>query len=234
MNSVIDRLFWAIKDKKPIPPFEEKLDIADAYEIQKKVSQKIYSSELLGLKAGVTSKDMQNALGIGSPLIGGLFKENRLDKNPTLPYRKGRLIECELGIFSDIHGNIKAICAAIEFAVLDFERETDLGGPNLVASNVAVERFLLGEKFDDINSLSKERCTLFRNDMIVNRADIGESLGGPKEAARLIASEASRWDYIIHEDCVFLSGACGSVVKAEPGKYLADFGGLGKLSFEII
>ena len=47
MNSVIDRLSWAIKDKKPIPPFEEKLDIADAYEIQKKVSQKIYSSELL-------------------------------------------------------------------------------------------------------------------------------------------------------------------------------------------
>ena len=89
MNSVIDRLFWAIKDKKPIPPFEEKLDIADAYEIQKKVSQKIYSSELLGLKAGVTSKDMQNALGIGSPLIGGLFKENRLDKNPTLPLERG-------------------------------------------------------------------------------------------------------------------------------------------------
>ena len=119
----------------------------------------------------------------------------------------------------------------MQFLIL---RETDLGGPNLVASNVAVERFLLGEKFDDINSLSKERCTLFRNDMIVNRADIGESLGGPQEAARLIASEASRWDYIIHEDCVFLSGACGSVVKAEPGKYLSDFGGLGKLSFEII
>ena len=167
-------------------------------------------------------------------MIGGLFKENRLGKNPTLVYREARLIECELSLFSDIHGNIQAICAAIEFAVLDFERETDLCGPNLIASNVAVEKFLLGEKFDDINSLLKERCTLFRNDMMVNRAYIGESLGGPREAAKLIASEASRWDYRIHEDCFFLSGACGSVVKAEPGKYLADFGKLGKLSFEII
>ncbi|MBC09393.1 MAG: hypothetical protein CMQ39_04400 [Gammaproteobacteria bacterium] len=234
MNPIIDRLFSAIKDRKPIPPFEETLNIADAYEVQKKVSEKIYSSELLGLKAGVTSKDMQNALGINTPLIGGLFKENQLDKNPKLPYRKGRLIECELGLFLDSHGDIQAICAAIEFAVLDFEQKTDLSGPNLVASNVAVERFLLGEKFNDVDLLSKERCSLFRDNVIVNSADIGESLGGPREAAKLIANEALRWSYRITEDCFFLSGACGSVIKAEPGEYRAEFGGLGELSFEII
>ena len=69
---------------------------------------------------------MQNALRISSPLIGGLFQENRLDDNPKLTFREGRLIECELGIFSDIHGNVQAICPAIEFAVLDFEKKTEI------------------------------------------------------------------------------------------------------------
>ena len=234
MSAIVDRLIWAIKHGEPIPPFQENLDIADAYEIQQKVSERIYSSKLVGLKAGVTSEEMQHALKIRSPLIGGLFQENRLDKSPKLPFREGRLIECELGIFSDIHGNVQAICPAIEFAVLDFEKKTDLRGPNLVASNVAVEKFLLGKKSIDVDSLSKEKCSLFRGNTQVNDAYIGDSLGGPREAAKFIASEALRRGYALQEECVFLSGACGDVIKAEPGEYRAEFGGLGELRFEII
>ena len=234
MSPIVNRLCWAIKHGEPIPPFPEKLDIAEAYEVQKKVSNRIYSSKLVGLKAGVTSKEMQKSLRISSPLIGGLFQENRLDENPKLPFREERLIECELGIFSDIHGNVQAICPAIEFAVLDFEKKTDLRGPNLVASNVAVEKFLLGKKSIDIDSLSKEKCSLFLGNTKVNEADIGDSLGGPKEAAKFIASEALRWGFPLQEEFVFLSGACGAVTKAEPGKYRAEFGDLGELRFEII
>ena len=62
LSGVIDRLFWAIKHGSRIPPFPENLDIPDAYEVQKKVSERIYSSKLVGLKAGVTSEEMQNAL----------------------------------------------------------------------------------------------------------------------------------------------------------------------------
>ena len=83
MSAIVDRLFRAIKHGEPIPPFPENLDIPDAYEVQKKVSERIYSSKLVGLKAGVTSEEMQNALKISNPLIGGLFQENRLDENPT-------------------------------------------------------------------------------------------------------------------------------------------------------
>ena len=62
MSAIVDRLIWAIKHGEPIPPFQENLNIADAYEIQKEVSERIYSSKLVGLKAGVTSEEMQNAL----------------------------------------------------------------------------------------------------------------------------------------------------------------------------
>ena len=234
MSAIVDRLFRAIKHGEPIPPFPENLDIPDAYEVQKKVSKRIYSSKLVGLKAGVTSEEMQNALRISSPLIGGLFQENRLDENPKLTFREGRLIECELGIFSDINGNVQAVCPAIEFAVLDFEKKTDLSGPNLVASNVAVEKFLLGKKSIDVDSLSKEQCSLFRGNTQVNDAYIGDSLGGPREAAKFIAGEALRRGYALQEECVFLSGACGDVIKAEPGEYRAEFGGLGELRFEIV
>ena len=69
MSAIVDRLFRAIKHGEPIPPFLENLDIPNAYEVQKKVSERIYSSKLVGLKAGVTSEEMQNALRISSPLI---------------------------------------------------------------------------------------------------------------------------------------------------------------------
>ena len=70
MSAIVDHLIWAIKNGEPIPPFQENLDIADAYEIQKKVSERVYSSQLVGLKAGVTSEEMQNALKIATEVLG--------------------------------------------------------------------------------------------------------------------------------------------------------------------
>ncbi len=234
MKSLVENLSLALKKEEPLPPFETNFDMRTAYQIQQEVTSRVYPSELIGLKAGVTSNDMQTSLGITKPLIGSLFEANKLPPRPRIPYREGRLIECELAVISDHKGNVHAIAAAIEFAVIGFQRKNDLNGPNLVAGNVAVEKFLLGTRYSDINLLQEQRVELFHEENLVNSSDLNISLGGATNAASFIADEASRRNYVIPDRCIFLTGACGKVFPGAHGKYLATFGALGELHFEIV
>ncbi|MDA9680183.1 hypothetical protein N9U06_01850, partial [Gammaproteobacteria bacterium] len=74
---------------------------------------------------------------------------------------------------------------------------------------------------------------LYRNDALINEAQIKESLGGPAKAVTWIVQEAKLFNFEIPDNTLLMTGACGQVLPAVPGNYRADYGDLGEIKFTI-
>ena len=151
----------------------------------------------------------------------------------AVPFRAGRLIECEVALRVDGEGRPIACAAALELVSLNFARETDMNATNLLAANLGAEFIVLGEfqpwkkEFDDL------AISLSQNGSLVNSGAANDALGGPSLSAELISSEARARGYDMTPDLILMTGACGQVVPAEKGQYEAGFGVLGPVCLDI-
>lgn len=233
MSTLANQIAESIISDTPLPEPETALTLAQAYEIQREVAHKVSPGGIAGIKAGVTSDALQDMFQIDFALLGRLYESGRLAEGSILPIRKGRLIECEIACLCDSHGQVQAIAPAIEFACVRFSGPTSATAPNLVAANVAAEKFLVGASRPYQPSLDSVSIELYRDDELINEGTINESLDGPSAASRWIIKEAKQRGFDIGDTNFLMTGACGQVVPAEPGKYRAVYGDLGTLYFEI-
>lgn len=233
MSTLIDDIATSIQRLSPLPVPEQPLSLEQAYEIQERVAARISPNGIAGIKAGVTAKPLQAMFKIDFALLGRLYENGRLQDGAQLPHLSGRLIECEIACICDKTGKVSHITPAIEFACARFAGPEHATAANLVAGNVAAEKFLSGGLTSYQDDFSSIILKLYCDDELVNEAPVFESLKGPVAAARWIMEEAELRGFDTGNENFLMTGACGKVIPAKPGHYRADYGELGTLSFSV-
>ena len=233
MGEIVDGMAAAIRDSGTLPKMPTGLSLEDAYALQRKVVDAVAGSAVAGLKAGMTAAAGQQAFGLTHPLIGSLYESGRLAPGVSFPSAPGVSLECEIGIVVDENGAPKSAGPVIEVPRMAFADEGDRNGANLIACNIAADRYIVGEQQPLRDSYGDVQITLTRDGKEVCSAPASDALGGPQAALAWMLNEARERGLEIEDGMLLITGACGGIHPAEPGRYVADYGDFGRIEFTV-
>lgn len=235
MDQLVQDIADAIRAGNPIPKMPANLSLDDAYSIQRGAVALLAGPDALsGIKAGVTSAPAQQQFGIEAPLLASLFTKGENHSGCILATRPGVLIECELGIIINAAGEATAAVPVIEIPYMAFADAGDRTGINLAASNVASDRYILGEKREFLSSYEDFTVALTCDGKELSNASLTEAQGGPHLALDWMLDEAKKRGIKIADDMLLMTGACGGIHPGPPGSYRVDYGDLGVIEFELV
>lgn len=223
----------AIRTRSLLPRFPNSLSVADAYEIQHQVTTNLGVDSIVGIKAGLTSKGSQESFGIAHPVLGRIFDSGRIFPRSSFETTSGGFLECEIGVCIDALGNPISVCPVIELPRFAFKVPSDALGSNLIACNVAADRYVIGDCLEIPKSFVAQSVTLCRDGEKLYSANLNEPLGGPMNSFAWMLAEANVREISIPSEALMLTGACGGIHPALPGNYVADYGSLGNIEFQI-
>jgi len=233
----VAQLADAIKAKSIWPEFPSGVTLTEAYSLIPHLTSLISGEQSAGIKAGVTSKDLQALFGLEEPLLGLLYQQSEIENAATLPHTASRRIECELAMQLNSDGSPISIGPAVEFVRLDFCRPEDLTPGNVTLCNLGADQFILGDMgaWDsfDFTALADIEIELMRDGEVILTASPLDSFGGPKPALNWCVNKANSLGFTIPEGGVLLAGTNGAAMEADPGHYQASYGPLGTIEFTI-
>lgn len=233
----VAQLADAIKAKSIWPEFPSGVTLTEAYSLIPHLTSLISGEQSAGIKAGVTSKDLQALFGLEEPLLGLLYQQSEIENAATLPHTASRRIECELAMQLNSDGSPISIGPAVEFVRLDFCRPEDLTPGNVTLCNLGADQFILGDMgaWDsfDFTALADIEIELMRDGEVILNASPLDSFGGPKPALDWCVNKANSLGFTIPEGGVLLAGTNGAAIEADPGHYQASYGPLGTIEFTI-
>ncbi len=244
-------LMAAEKNQKEIEPLisvEPNLTVDEAYRIQlKNIDEKVNDGhKIVGKKIGLTSKAMQNLLGVNEPDYGHLLSNMVIENGGKIP--KNRVlqpkVEGEIAFIlkKDLKGpNVTAldviqatdyILPAIE--VVDSRiKDWKITLADTIADNASSAFYVLGgkpTKLDEVN-LELLGMVLSKNGEIVNTGVGAAALGNPLNCVAWLANRLADFDISLHAGEVILSGALSAAVDADEGdSFVARFAHLGEVS----
>jgi 2-keto-4-pentenoate hydratase len=246
ITAAADALRAAERDRSPIPPLIgtfEGLDAADAYRIQLlNIERRLAAGGVVvGHKVGLSSKAMQQMMGVDEPDYGHLLA----DMDVTGGADAGRYcqprVEPEVGFLlgADLPGEgcteadalaaTEAIAPALE--LIDSRiQDWRIALPDTIADNASSAGFVLGETRLDPRRID---LTALPVRMLRNGAEVGAGrsdavLGNPLTAVAWLARTVARFGVRLRAGHVILPGSCTRAVDARPGDlFEADFGVLG-------
>jgi 2-keto-4-pentenoate hydratase len=248
-------LAQAERSKVPIAPLTDghpAIDVVDAYEIQLiNIRQRVAEgARVVGHKVGLSSKAMQQMMGVDEPDYGHLLDEMQVFEDT--PAKADRYlyprVEVEVGfvLADDLPGagctedDVLAATAAFAPAIeLIDTRVTDwkIKLCDTIADNASSAGWVLGTgrvspKDIDITAID---AVLTRNGEVVAKGRSDAVLGNPVTAVAWLARKVHDFGVRLHAGDVVLPGSCTKAIDARPGDdFVADFDGLGtvRLSFE--
>ena len=232
-QGLADAMAAAIRDGGTLPRMPANLGIDEAYELQKAVVAAVSGGAVAGLKAGLTAPAAQAQFGITHPLIGSLYEQGRLLPGVSFPGAPGVMLECEIGILIDEQGAPKSAGPVIEVARMAFADPQDASGVNLLACNIAADRYIVGTQLPMLDSYADIEVRLIREGETISAAPATEALGGPGPALAWMLDEAQRRGLPIADGMLLITGAIGGIHPAKPGSYRADHGALGSVEFTV-
>jgi 2-keto-4-pentenoate hydratase len=244
-------LLWKARLEKRMVPLLSKaypgFNLETAYQVQKGyVKRSLKGDAIGGYKAGLTSPASQKSFGLSAPMAGVLLASGGKGGAPIIAQStfKWLAVEAEVGLVigkpithkldnvSALRERIRAVVPAIELPDLGFADMRNLKGVDIIAANAGAAGFIVG-------SVSR------KNDGPLNPLKVVLTVNG-KEMSRWEGSMEGRWDsalwlvnnmveqgWEIEPGQVLLTGVLGEIVPGNPGNYIADFGKLGRISFEV-
>jgi 2-keto-4-pentenoate hydratase len=248
-------LAQAERSGEPIAPLTAaypEIDVVDAYEIQLiNIRQRVAEgARVLGHKVGLSSKAIQQMMGVDEPDYGHLLDEMQLFEDT--PVKANRYlyprVEVEVGFIlnADLPGagcTEDDVLAATEALVPSIElidtRITDwkIELCDTIADNASSAGFVLGDarvspRDIDVKGIDAVlRC----NGEVVAEGRTDAVLGNPVTAVAWLARKVDGFGVRLRKGDVVLPGSCTKAIDAHPGDdFVADFAGLGsvRLSFE--
>jgi 2-keto-4-pentenoate hydratase len=237
-------------NKKPRPLVSQNfkdITVDQAHEIQAKFI-KLMESEgqiCMGYKAGLWAPAAQKRFVHDGPVWGTPFKSMLRWPGTIYLSNHARLfIEPEIGfrfqkdITEPIH-DIKVLkravaitYPAIELPDIAYSDMKLLRGVDLIASNVAAKKVLIGNavKIKDLNAVTVK---LFHNGQEI-ASGIGKNTGGDQwEALKWVVNDVLAKGGEIKDGYIVITGSLTKLIPAKPGKYVADYGSFGKIEFEF-
>jgi 2-oxopent-4-enoate hydratase len=249
---IADRLFEAEETGTPIAPpsRSSELGLRDAYAIQMRNvgRHEAAGRRLVGKKVGLTSKAMQEALGVDQPDFGHLFEDMVLADGDTIDL--GRFIEPRVepeiaftmssdligpGITpDDVRGAVAEARPALE--VIDSRvADWEIGLVDTIADNASCGAVVLGPAagWQDLD-LAAVECRLLVGGEVLETGLGSAVLGHPFAAVAWLANTLSELETPVRAGDLVLPGSCTRAVPLVAGKRAeADFGVLGTVAIEV-
>ena len=251
IESVISQLSEAIRIGKPCPPVRTLLapgDIDAAYDAQIRVNDARVAAggHIIGKKIGLTSRVVQEQLGVDQPDFGTLFADMVYhDEEPiALEGFMQPRIEAEVAFVlgRDIDNPVPSVVDVIratEFVLPALEivdsriADWDISIVDTIADNASCGAVVLGtvpHALEGLNLPSLGMSLEHRGEVVSTGAGRA-CLGSPTIAVAWLARELQRRDTPLSAGDVILSGALGPMVPVSGGgSFRADLGQLGTVT----
>ncbi|OMC49453.1 2-keto-4-pentenoate hydratase [Mycobacterium sp. IS-2888] len=228
------------------------IDVVDAYEIQLiNIRQRVAEgARVLGHKVGLSSKAMQQMMGVDEPDYGHLLDEMQVFEDT--PVKAGRYllprVEVEVAFIlgadlpgagcteDDVLAATEALAPSIE--LID-TRITDwkIALCDTIADNASSAGFVLGQARvapGDVDVKTID-AVLTRNGEVIAEGRSDAVLGNPVTAVAWLSRKVESFGVRLRKGDIVLPGSCTRAIDARAGdEFVADFTGLGsvRLSFE--
>ena len=248
-------LAQAGRSREPIAPLTagySDIDVVDAYEIQLiNIRQRVAEgARVVGHKVGLSSKVMQQMMGVDEPDYGHLLDEMQVFED--VPVKTGQYlfprVEVEVGFIlsDDLPGaecTEEDVLAATEALVPSIElidtriKDWQIKICDTIADNASSAGFVLGKARVspadiDVKAIDAK---LTRNGEVVAEGRSDAVLGNPVTAVAWLSRKVESFGVRLKKGDIVLPGSCTFAIDARPGdEFVADFAGLGsvRLSFE--
>lgn len=234
-ETLADELYRALRDERTVPPLMGRhpaLTIDDAYAISLGAldRRKADGERVVGKKIGVTSKAVQDMLGVHQPDFG--FLTDRMWIEGDIDIKANGLIqpraEAEIGFIlkDSLKGpgvTAEQVIAATQAIVPCFEivdsriQDWKIGIVDTVADNASCGVFVLGEVRADprAHDLPNLHVTVTKNGQPLSEGYGHAVQGSPAEAVAWLANTLGAYGVTLEAGDVILSG---SLVPLEPAK----------------
>ncbi|MFD6155982.1 2-keto-4-pentenoate hydratase [Nocardia sp. NPDC060256] len=254
-TELADELELAERDRVAIDPLVARhpdIDVVDAYEIQLiNIRRRLDTgARIVGHKVGLSSKAMQQMMGVDEPDYGHLLAE--MEVYEDVPVEAGRYlfprVEVEVGFVlgADLPGadctEADVLAATVAFApaieLIDSRiKDWKIGLTDTISDNASSAGFVLGPervapKDIDVKAID---AVLTRNDEVVAEGRSDAVLGDPVIAVAWLARKVASFGVRLKAGDIVLPGSCTRAIDARPGdKFHAEFAGLGAVRLQFI
>ncbi|MGF6308886.1 2-keto-4-pentenoate hydratase [Bradyrhizobium sp. i1.8.4] len=255
MSALVDRLATRLQEaesaRRPIDPIAGEIgsgSLETAYAVQSEVTRRGIADgrRLVGRKIGLTSKAVQQQLGVDQPDYGALFAGMEVSTGEAIDV--ARLIqprveaEIALVLDRDLSGEditLGELMRSTAYAVAALEivdsriRDWKISILDTVADNGSSARYVLGAAPRRLTDVDLEACgmTMTRNGTIVSVGCGSACLGHPLRAGLWLARTMARAGQPLRGGDVVLTGALGPVSPVSVGEvYEARVSGFGPVS----
>lgn len=247
LEALAEELRIAEDSRTPVAPLSARhpeLTVADAYAIQT-INTRARGARVVGHKIGLTSKPMQEQLGIDQPDYGAVFETHvhrsgatlRMDDyiaariEPELAFVLGR----DLAPGDDVLAATEAIVPSLE--VIDSRiADWKIGLIDTIADNASGAAIVLGDQRTppaDV-ALADAAVALSVDGEVVDRGTGAAVLGDPVRAVAWLAAALAEQGTALEAGHVVMSGSITAAVWLRPGGTVeADFGPLGTVRVTV-
>ena len=240
----VDSLLEAHANGTPVPLISSEvpaMSLEEAYEIQRSYVQgRLRDDRIAGFKGASMSS--------GNPMSGILFESGARTPNSTIGQSAfiAPMIETELGILigkkitdpvpteSRLRDAISGFMPVVELpdgALTDMASAQPI---DIIAANTLSAQYISGTPVPrssiDPNAV---QVALFRDGMPVGRGAGTDSMGDQWKAALWLVNEIVGHGYEIQVGQILITGALGDIIPGQPGTYVADYGSLGRITFQV-
>ena len=237
---------------EPLVQTHPGIDVDDAYRIQlENIGLRLAGgATIVGHKVGLSSKAMQQMMGVDEPDYGHLLSDMALTEHIAADAGRWLLprVEPEVGFIlgadlpgedcteQDVLDATEAVTAALELIdsrIVDWR----IGLPDTIADNASSAGYVLGAarvKPADVDLLNIP-VTLYRNDEEVGVGRSDAVLGNPVTSVAWLARKVASFGVRLEAGHIILPGSCTRAVDVRPGDvFRGEFGPLGpvQLTFQ--
>ncbi|MEU2176223.1 2-keto-4-pentenoate hydratase [Nocardia sp. NPDC019219] len=253
-TELADELERAERERVAIDPLIARhpgIDVVDAYEIQLiNIRRRLDAgARVVGHKVGLSSKAMQQMMGVDEPDYGHLLAE--MEVYEDVPVEAGRYlfprVEVEVGFVlgADLPGaectEEDVLAATVAFApaieLIDSRiKDWNIGLADTISDNASSAGFVLGAqrvapKDIDIKAID---AVLTRNGEVVAEGRSDAVLGDPVIAVAWLARKVASFGVRLKAGDIVLPGSCTRAIDARPGdEFHAEFAGLGSVRLQF-
>lgn len=248
-----DRLSDAARAGTPCEPVRDLigLDLQAAYQVQFINTRRAVEGgrRLVGRKIGLTSRAVQQQLGVDQPDFGVLFADMEYCDGEEVPFARLLQPKAEAEVAFVLKSDLTArdvtpteVCRAIDHVAPAIEivgsrvKNWDIRISDTVADNASSGCYVVGgpiRRLEDVD-LAGLGMALERNGVAASFGSGAACLGNPLTAVLWLARTCAALDTPLRAGDVVLSGALGPMVPVAPGDVLeARISGLGSVKVSI-
>ncbi|MFS0773290.1 2-keto-4-pentenoate hydratase [Sphingomonas sp. 1P08PE] len=230
------RFVTAERQAQPFDPITATMpgvDMDRAYRLQRDyVRQRLDAGDrIAGYKGGLMSTASLAARHVTEPLVGTLFASGRADDGATISlcgYRKASF-ELKLGYVG------QAVLPVIDLPDIAYRDPDRYGAIDMIAANISAARYVRGTPRPAAGiDLDTVPAALFRDGERIAAGSSGESLGGQRYSREAVLALARRTGRTPTDGDLVVTGKMGDRGWLSPGRYVADYGPLGRVGFTVV